>query len=59
MAERYKCLSFTLEMPFKDTQDCEDSVHGWNPVRPQPRLCAQGLCTQHRFGVQVSRLGVD
>jgi len=34
VAERFKCLSFTLEMPFKDTQDCEDSVHGWNPACP-------------------------
>ncbi|KAK9832651.1 hypothetical protein WJX81_007531 [Elliptochloris bilobata] len=33
VAERFKCLSFTLEMPFKDTQDCQDSVHGWNPER--------------------------
>jgi len=37
VAERFKCLSFTLEMPFKDTQDCEDSVHGWNPACPARR----------------------
>ena len=43
MAERFKCLSFTLEMPFKDTQDCQDSVHGWNPVRPTFALITTGL----------------
>jgi murein tripeptide amidase MpaA len=33
VAERYKCLSYTLEMPFKDTEDSPDSVHGWSPHR--------------------------
>ena len=43
VAERFQCLSFTLEMPFKDTQDCEDSVHGWNPARPTPCVMSPGV----------------
>jgi murein tripeptide amidase MpaA len=30
VGERFKCLSYTLEMPFKDTQDHPDNVHGWS-----------------------------
>lgn len=33
VGERFKCLSYTLEMPFKDTQDHPDNVHGWSPDR--------------------------
>jgi len=33
VGERFKCLSYTLEMPFKDTQDHPDNVHGWSTDR--------------------------
>ena len=33
VGERYKCLSYTLEMPFKDTQDHPDNIHGWSTER--------------------------
>ena len=33
VGERFKCLSYTLEMPFKDTQDHPDNVHGWSVDR--------------------------
>ena len=33
VAERFKCLSLTLEMPFKDTADDPEPVRGWSPQR--------------------------
>ena len=33
LAERYGCLSMTLEMPFKDNRDLPDPVQGWSPER--------------------------
>jgi murein tripeptide amidase MpaA len=33
IGETYKCLSFTLEMPFKDNQNLPDEVVGWSPER--------------------------
>jgi murein tripeptide amidase MpaA len=33
LAERYGCLSMTLEMPFKDNIDLPDPVHGWSAER--------------------------
>ena len=33
LAERYGCLSMTLEMPFKDNSDLPDPVYGWSPQR--------------------------
>ena len=33
LAERFGCLSMTLEMPFKDNFDLPDPEHGWNPER--------------------------
>jgi murein tripeptide amidase MpaA len=29
----YRCLSLTLEMPFKDNQNLPDEVVGWSPER--------------------------
>ena len=31
LAERYGCVSMTLEMPFKDNFDLPDEVYGWSP----------------------------
>ena len=33
LAERFGCVSMTLEMPFKDNVDLPDPVHGWSPDR--------------------------
>ncbi len=33
LAERYGCIAFTLEMPFKDNDDLPDPEHGWSPER--------------------------
>ncbi len=33
IAETFKCLSMTLEMPFKDTVDSPNHVEGWSPDR--------------------------
>lgn len=33
IAEAFNCLSFTIEMPFKDTADHPDVVQGWSPER--------------------------
>jgi murein tripeptide amidase MpaA len=33
LAERYGCVSMTLEMPFKDNFNLRDDVFGWSPQR--------------------------
>jgi murein tripeptide amidase MpaA len=33
LAERYGCVSMTLEMPFKDNFDLPDEIYGWSPQR--------------------------
>ncbi|WP_417491785.1 M14-type cytosolic carboxypeptidase [Maricaulis sp.] len=33
LANEFKCLAMTLEMPFKDNADLPDCVHGWSPDR--------------------------
>jgi murein tripeptide amidase MpaA len=33
VGERYKCLSLTLEMPFKDNNDAPDALTGWSGKR--------------------------
>ncbi len=33
LAERYGCVSMTLEMPFKDNFKLPDDVYGWSPQR--------------------------
>jgi murein tripeptide amidase MpaA len=33
LAERYGCVSMTLEMPFKDNSNLPDPVYGWSPQR--------------------------
>jgi murein tripeptide amidase MpaA len=33
LAERYGCLSMTLEMPFKDNFNLPEPVYGWSPQR--------------------------
>ena len=33
MAERFRCLAMTLEMPFKDANVMPDAERGWSPLR--------------------------
>ncbi|MDP9163528.1 MAG: M14-type cytosolic carboxypeptidase [Pseudomonadota bacterium] len=33
LAERFGCVSMTLEMPFKDNFDLPDELYGWSPER--------------------------
>ena len=33
VGEQFKCLSYTVEMPFKDHDDAPDEFYGWNDVR--------------------------
>lgn len=40
LAERYGCVSMTLEMPFKDNFDLPDEVYGWSPRRSKYLACA-------------------
>ncbi len=40
LAERYGCVSMTLEMPFKDNFDLPDEVYGWSPQRSKHLACA-------------------
>jgi murein tripeptide amidase MpaA len=45
LAERYGCVSMTLEMPFKDNSDLPDPVYGWSPERSRhlARACLDAL----------------
>jgi len=40
LAERYGCVSMTLEMPFKDNFDLPDEIYGWSPQRSKYLACA-------------------
>lgn len=33
VAEQFKCLSYTFEMPFKDNANLPDELYGWSDVR--------------------------
>lgn len=33
VAEQFKCLSYTFEMPFKDNADLPDAAFGWSDIR--------------------------
>ncbi len=33
VGQRYNCLAFTLEMPFKDVHYAREPVQGWSPER--------------------------
>ncbi|MEK9595947.1 MAG: M14-type cytosolic carboxypeptidase [Rhodospirillaceae bacterium] len=40
LADRFRCLSMTLEMPFKDHQPRPDRHFGWSPARAQQLAAA-------------------
>jgi murein tripeptide amidase MpaA len=33
IGHEFDCLSYTLEMPFKDNVDLPDTAYGWSPAR--------------------------
>lgn len=33
VGERFNCLAYTVEMPFKDNHDLPDAVYGWSDIR--------------------------
>ena len=35
VGEQFKCLSFTIEMPFKDNDELPDVAYGWSDVRSE------------------------
>lgn len=35
VANHFRCLSITIEMPFQDETDTPDAVHGWSPARSE------------------------
>jgi murein tripeptide amidase MpaA len=45
LAERFGCISATLEMPFKDAEDLPEPVAGWSPARSRhlARACLAAL----------------
>ena len=43
VGDKFDCLAFTLEMPFKDNANLPDLEHGWNGYRSY--LLGQSLLT--------------
>ena len=33
MGEKFKCMAYTVEMPFKDNADVPDDIYGWSVQR--------------------------
>ncbi|MCP1116810.1 M14 family metallopeptidase [Robbsia andropogonis] len=50
IGNRYRCLSLTLEMPFKDNADLPDPVHGWNGARSMALGAAMCLAILRQLG---------
>jgi murein tripeptide amidase MpaA len=48
LAERYGCVSMTLEMPFKDHAPLADPIRGWSPERSK-RLAHSCLDALHQI----------
>jgi murein tripeptide amidase MpaA len=48
LAERFGCVSMTLEMPFKDNADLPDPIYGWSAERSM-RLAADCLGALHEI----------
>jgi murein tripeptide amidase MpaA len=50
LANRFGCVSMTLEMPFKDNEALPDAAYGWSPARSiaLARECLAALWEVHR-----------
>ena len=53
LAERFGCVSMTLEMPFKDNFDLPDELYGWSPERSK-YLAAACLDALHAILPELS-----
>ncbi|MEQ7874194.1 M14-type cytosolic carboxypeptidase [Sphingomonas sp. ASV193] len=58
LAERYGCVSMTLEMPFKDNFDLPDPVYGWSPERSK-YLAGACLDALHMILPELERARAD
>jgi murein tripeptide amidase MpaA len=58
LAERYGCVSMTLEMPFKDNFDLPDEVYGWSPQRSK-HLAYACLDALHAILSDVSKASTE
>jgi len=55
IGEYFNCLSFTLEMPFKDNANRVDLVYGWSPTRS----IKMGRSILHPLNAVVQRIKVN
>lgn len=53
IAEKYDCLAYTLEMPFKDNSELPDPAYGWSPARS--RQLGEDILVAVRAVVDVLR----
>jgi murein tripeptide amidase MpaA len=58
LAERYGCVSMTLEMPFKDNFDLPDEVYGWSPERSK-RLAYSCLDALHAVLPELTKASAE
>jgi murein tripeptide amidase MpaA len=58
LAERYGCVSMTLEMPFKDNFDLPDEVYGWSPQRSK-HLAYACLDSLHAILPELKAAGAE
>ena len=54
LADRFRCLSMTLEMPFKDHDPRPDAAQGWSPARAR-RLAGEVLDVTYRLRGRLGR----
>ncbi len=54
LADRFRCLSMTLEMPFKDHDPRPDAAQGWSPARAR-RLAGDVLDVTYRLRGRLGR----
>lgn len=54
LAERFGCVSMTLEMPFKDHAPLADPFHGWSPERSK-KLAYSCLDALHQILPELER----
>ncbi len=52
VGEKFKCLSMTIEMPFKDNADLPDPIFGWSPERSE-KLGMSLVDVMHRMAGEV------
>ena len=58
LAERYGCVSMTLEMPFKDNCDLPDELYGWSPERSK-YLAASCLDALHAVLPELKKAAAE